>query len=98
MVVGTKSSKERLELLGKLQNVENWALAETAEALAMERIGQYLVELASLDAIPGIGAVIGTGTNLIFIRQVLKAAQCVFQERWLRENGKIDSIPVYSGS
>ena len=92
MVVGTKSTTERLELLGKLQNVERWALAETAEALAMERISQFLVELASLDAVPGIGAVIGTGANLIFIRQVLKGARCVFQERWLRANGKIDEI------
>ncbi len=92
LVVGTKSPTERLELLGKLQNVESWVLAETAEALAMERIGQLLVELASLEAIPGIGAIIGTGTNLFFIRQVLQAARCVFQERWLRGNGKVEWI------
>jgi hypothetical protein len=94
LVAGTKSTTERLELLGKLQNVEGWVLAETLEALAMERLAQQFVELASLGAIPGIGAVIGTGTNLIFIRQVLKAARCVFQERWLRGNNKIDWIPT----
>jgi hypothetical protein len=92
LVVGTKSSTERLELLGRLQNFESWVLAETVEALAMEHLAQQLVELASLGAIPGIGAVIGTGTNVIFIRQVLKAARCVFQESWLRGNGKIDWI------
>jgi hypothetical protein len=92
MVVGTKSATERLELLGKLQHVETWVLAETVEALGTERLSQQLIELASLEAVPGIGAVIGTGTNLLFIRHVLKAARCVFQERWLRGNGKTDWI------
>src|SRR5262245_20347838 len=92
LVVGTKSSTERLEMLGRLQNVESWVLAETGEALAMERLAGQLVELASLEAVPGIGAVIGTGTNVMFVGHVLKAARCVFQERWLRGNGKIDWI------
>jgi hypothetical protein len=92
LVVGTKSAVERLEVLGKLHNVQNWVMAETVEALAMERFSRELVELASLGAVPGIGAFVGTATNLLFIRQVLQAAQHVFQERWLRENSKIESI------
>lgn len=98
MVVGTKSSTERLELLGKLRHIETWVLAETVEALAMERLSRQFVELASLGAVPGIGAVIGTGTNVIFIRHVLKAARCVFEERWLRGNGKTDWIAPAAGS
>jgi hypothetical protein len=92
LVVGTKSPTERLEMLGRLQNVESWVLAETVEALAMERLTGQLLELASLEAVPGIGAVIGTGTNVMFVGHVLKAARCVFQERWLRANGKIDWV------
>ena len=34
---------------------------------------------------------IGLGTNLIFIRLVLKAARNMFQKTWLRDNRKIDS-------
>lgn len=89
MASGTKSPTERLELLGQLQKVHNWVLSETFEALAMEQLSRELITLASLEAIPGIGAAIGTGTNLVFIRQVLQAARCVFQERWLVANGKI---------
>ena len=92
LVAGTKSSTERLELLGQLYNVNTWVLSETFEAIAMEQIGRELIAIASLDVIPGIGAAIGSGTNLYFIRQVLKAARCVFQERWLRANGKMPSV------
>lgn len=92
MVVGTKSRTEKLDLLGRLQNVETWVLAESTEAIAMERLSVYFLELASLDSVPGIGAVIGTGTNLFFIRQVLHAAKCICQERWLRSNNKVESI------
>src|SRR4029077_7223836 len=35
MVAGIKSPVERLEILGKLQQVEHWVLAETIEALAL---------------------------------------------------------------
>jgi len=92
MAVGTKSPTERLEVLGKLQNVKSWILAETVEALAIERLAGQLVELASLGAVPGLGAVLGGGANLIFIRQVLRGGRCIFQERWLRDNGKVDAI------
>jgi hypothetical protein len=93
MAVGTKSPAERLEVLGKLQNVKSWILAETVEALAIERLAAQLVELASLGAVPGLGAVLGGGANLIFIRQVLRGGRCIFQERWLRDNARIDTIP-----
>lgn len=90
MVAGIKSPDERLEVLGKLERVEHWMLAETVEALAMESLSKQLVKLASLEAVPGIGAFFGSAANVVFVRQVLNAARRVFQERWLRENGKID--------
>lgn len=92
MVAGIKSPVERLELLGKLQQVEHWFLSEAVEALAMEAVSKQFVKLASLEAVPGIGAVFGSAANVIFMRQVLAAARNVFQERWLRDNGKVDAI------
>jgi len=92
MVAGIKSPVERLELLGKLQQVEHWFLSETVEAVAMEALSKQFVKLASLEAVPGIGAVIGSAANVIFMRQVLTAARHVFQERWLRDNGKVESV------
>lgn len=99
MVAGIKSPVERLELLGKLEQVETWVLAETVEALAIESLSKQFVKLASLEAVPGLGAIIGSAANVVFVRQVLNAARRVFQERWLRGNGKIDQpIPPTTGS
>jgi hypothetical protein len=93
MVAGIKSPTERLELLGKLQQVEHWVLAETVEALALESLSKQFIKLASLEAVPGVGAVFGSVANVVFVRQVLRTARHIFQERWLRGNGKIDAIP-----
>lgn len=92
LVVSTKSAQERLTLLEQIQDVERWVLSEAVEALAMERLTAQLIELASLEAVPGIGAFIGAGVNAYFIRQVLIASRHIFQERWLRINNKVDSI------
>jgi hypothetical protein len=90
MVAGIRSPVERLELLGKLEKVENWVLAETVEALALESLSKQFLKLASLEAVPGVGAIFGSAANVVFVRHVLNAARRIFQERWLRENGKID--------
>jgi hypothetical protein len=92
MVAGIKSPAERIELLGKLQQVENWVLAETVEALALESLSKQFIKLASLEAVPGVGAVFGSAANVVFVRQVLRTARHIFQERWLRGNGKVDTI------
>lgn len=88
MLAGLKSHDERLEFLGRLRDVQSWALGEAVEAIATERIAQKLIEVASLESIPGIGAILGCASNVYFIRQVLRAARHVFQERWLGDNKK----------
>ncbi|MFO0919511.1 MAG: EcsC family protein [Planctomycetaceae bacterium] len=56
LVATTKSSSERLEYLGQLQDLERWFLAETVEAIAIERLTIQLLEIASLETVPGISA------------------------------------------
>lgn len=98
MVAGIKSPVERIEVLGKLEQVENWMLAETIEALALEALSKQFLKLASLEAVPGVGAVFGSAANVVFVRQVLNAARRIFQERWLRGNDRIDrSIEPVAG-
>lgn len=92
MVAGIKSPTERLEVLGKLEQVEHWVLAETIEALALESLSKQFIKLASLEAVPGVGAVVGSAANVVFVRHVLTAARHVFQERWLRNNGQVTTI------
>ncbi len=47
-------------------------------------------ELTSL--IPGLGMILNARFNQLFIRQAGITAQRIFQERWLRERGKINWI------
>jgi uncharacterized protein (DUF697 family) len=46
----------------------------------------------ALAAIPYIGALIGGSMNAWYVRDIGWAARRVFQERWLRENGKIIDV------
>lgn len=89
MIACTKSPTERVELLGKLSNIELWWMNEAVEAVLIEGLSKQLIQLASLEAIPGIGAVIGSAANLVFCKQVTRAARCIFQERWLKERNKL---------
>jgi hypothetical protein len=61
---------------------------ETVEAVLIEGLSKQLIQIASLEAIPGIGAAIGSTTNLLFSRQVTRSARCIFQERWLRAHDR----------
>ncbi len=93
MAAITKSPEERLEVLGKLQHVETWFLGEAIEAAATDVISGRLIRLASLEAVPGIGTVLGSVSNAVFIGQVSTGAQRIFQERWLQTNSKVTIIP-----
>lgn len=89
MVACTRSPAERLELYGKLADIEKWWMNQAVEATLIEGLSRQLLKLASLEAIPGIGAVLGSTANLAFCRHVTRAARCIFQERWLTERNKI---------
>lgn len=92
MVAGIKNPAERLDMLGKLEEVRQWALGETIEAVAVEAVAAQLVRLASLEAVPGLGALFGSAANVVFVRQVLRAARHIFQERRLRDSGKVPPV------
>ena len=51
-----------------------------------------MFQLEVFEGIPGIGAVSGALLNLAFIHRVEITARRVFQERWMRHNGKVDAI------
>jgi hypothetical protein len=62
-----------------------------ARMLAKE-LGINLTKRRALAAVPVIGAFVGGSVNGWFIRDVGWAARRSFQERWLRENGKITDV------
>lgn len=88
MVACTKTPTERVEMLGKLSNIETWLMNETVEAVMIEGLSKQLIQIASLEAIPGIGAAFGSAANLLFSRHVTRSSRCIFQERWLRERDR----------
>ena len=55
-------------------------------------VGSALLEQKIEEGIPFIGAVIGVVVDNAFLSGVEEAAQRTFQERWLRDCGKVDEI------
>jgi hypothetical protein len=65
----------------------------------VETLGSTLVEEKLSEGIPLLGAAIGVVLDNEFIESVEEASQRTFQERWLREHGKVDEIaPVITES
>lgn len=80
------------ERLWQLREIEEWLLEETQEEVVAEEALSLLFQLEVFDAIPGVGAISGGALNLAFMRRVENTARHVFQERWLREHGKVAHI------
>lgn len=93
LVVGSSASRDvRLERLGNLRDVEDWLLEETQENILTEEAASLLFQIEAFEDVPGLGAFTGGLFNLAFLHKINVTAQRVFQERWLRENGKVDEI------
>ncbi len=58
----------------------------------VEQIGSTLLEEKVEEGIPFLGTALGVVLDNAFIQGVEKAARFTFQERWLREHGKVDEI------
>jgi EcsC protein family len=85
---------------GTLTRGDEQRLARTAETRLkdevgddlVQQIGSELVEEKVEEGIPFLGAAVGLMLDNAFIGGVEKAAQFTFQERWLREHGKVNEI------
>ena len=65
---------------------------------ASEAVAQSIVDDLPVEAIPIVGDVANLVMDYAFVRRADVAARRVFQERWLRVNGKVESIPPAAGS
>ncbi len=85
---------------GTLNGEDRQRLSTTAETRVEDEVGDELVEeIGSTlvgekieEGIPFLGATLGVILDNAFIQGVEKTAQFIFQERWLREHGKLDEI------
>lgn len=65
------------------------ALVLSAKQLA-KQLGINLTKRKALQSIPFLGAGVGAALNVAFLNDVAWAARRSYQERWLKENGKIE--------
>ncbi len=95
-VSGTLATKRcRLD---RLHELEDWLIQETHEEILAEEIMSILFQLEVFAGIPGIGAISGAALNLGLMRRIDNTARHVFQERWLKDAGKvrlIEPAPVH---
>jgi hypothetical protein len=92
--------EERLDVEVRLRQLERTDACANGEDGAcqaieddvVEDIGSALIEDKMSEIVPILGSAVSLILDSNFIRAVERAAQCVCQERWLRENGKVDVI------
>ena len=81
-----REDEDRLETLAE-SKLED----EIGDGLVKE-IGTTLIEEKIGEGIPLLGAALGVVLDNAFLTGVEEAARVTFQERWLREHGKVDEI------
>jgi hypothetical protein len=86
------SIETRRQRLDRLHQVEDWLIEEAQEELLMEELTSFLFQLEIFEEVPGVGAISGGLLNLAFLRRVEQTSRRAFQERWLRDNGRVDAI------
>jgi hypothetical protein len=93
LIAATSGSLEiKRKRLDQLRELEHLLIEETQEEILAEEALSLLFQLEIFEDIPGVGAISGAWLNLSFMRRVDHTAQRVFQERWLRHNGKVHTI------
>ena len=86
------SLQERRERLDRLRELEDMLVEETEEELVVQEVLSVLFQLEAFEEVPGVGAISGAVLNVATINRVDVASRRVFQERWLRDNGKVREI------
>ena len=89
LIIAISGSLEtRRQRLGQIRELEDLLLEETQEEILAEEALTFLFQLEEFEEVPGVGAISGALLNLAFMHRVDVTARRIFQERWLRDNGK----------
>jgi hypothetical protein len=86
------SRKRRTDLMVQLRTVEDLLLEDIQENVIVEETASLLTQVELFEDIPVFGAATGALLNLWVAHRADLTARHLFQERWLRDNGKIDAI------
>ena len=82
----------RRQRLRRLRDVERMVAEQTEEEIFVQEIVQFAFQLEIFEEVPGVGAISGALLNAEFMHRVDVTARRVFQEHWLRDNGKVQVI------
>jgi len=88
----SSTKQKRADLMARLREIEDLLLEETQEQLVVEEAAALLTQIELFEDIPVFGAATGALLNLSVAHKTAVTARHLFQERWLRDNGKVDVI------
>lgn len=91
--VALSSTKERrIALAARLRELEHVMTEQTEEQVVVEEVASLITQIEVFEDIPVFGAATGALLNLATVHKTDETARRLFQERWLRDRGKIDVI------
>ncbi len=86
------SLEVRRQRVRELHELEDLMIEDAEQDVLTEEALSFIFQLEFFEEVPGVGLVTGAAFNWSFIRRVANTARMVFQERWLRDNGKVEAI------
>jgi hypothetical protein len=84
--------QKRMQLMERLRTIEHLLIEEIQEDIIVEETASLLTQIEAFEDIPVFGAVTGGLLNLSVAHRTDVTARHLFQERWLRDNGKVHTI------
>jgi len=93
MIAAMAGSLElRRARIDRLRELEDLLIEEIQEDVIVEEAVSFLFQLEIFEEIPGVDVISGGVLNWLFMERLEETARMVFQERWLRDNGKVERI------
>jgi hypothetical protein len=90
LIASAGNLKDKQNSVATVGNVADLIVEEAFEEMIEDAVTEQLIEHGGLSTIPAIGMLAGAMQFAAMTQHVAKIAKATFQERWLRNNGKIE--------
>jgi hypothetical protein len=88
----SSTRQKRADLMVRLRTIEDLFVEQTQQQVVVEETAALITQIEIFEGIPLFGAATGALLNLAVAHKTQITARRLFQERWLRDYKKIDSI------
>jgi len=93
VAVALSSTKQKkVDRMLRLREMEDLLLEDVQEQVVIEEMASLLTQIEIMGDVPGFGAASGALLNWSIAKRVDRTATCLFQERWLNDNGKVSEV------